>query len=48
MHLSWGKRVLDRRASSKVLKWECTWCAGKITKEAGGAETEEAGLSGRR
>ena len=43
MHLSWGKRVPDRTASSKVLRWECTWCAGKITKEAGGAETDGGG-----
>lgn len=48
MHLSWGKRVLDRRAKFKGPEVECTWCWKKITKEAGGAETEGGSLSGRR
>ena len=38
LHLSWGKRVPDGTPSAKVLRWEYTWCAGEITKEANGAE----------
>ena len=43
MDLSWGRRVLDRTASAKALRWQCTWCAGDITKEASGAGTDVSG-----
>lgn len=42
----WGKRVPDRIASVKVLRWEYT-CASETTKDASVTGTERVGGKAR-